>query len=77
MCKGPEAGCGVSLQPGERGGEWEEEKGVGFTGQITQGLVSLGKDLGFFPSEVGATEVLSREGGGAHMPNSSVHRLLW
>ena len=47
----------------ERGGEKEE--GREGTGQVVQGLVGHGEDLGFYPREVGALEGCGQRRDGA------------
>lgn len=47
-----------------RGGQGGEES-QGGDGQVVQGLVGLGEDMGFFPRELGALEGCGQRRGGA------------
>ena len=50
----------------EGGGEVKEERrGQGGDGQVVQGLMGLGEDMGFFPRELGALEGCGQRRGGA------------
>ena len=51
----------------ESGGEVREG-----TGQVVQGLVGLGEDMGFYPRELGALEGCGQRRGG---PDLAAHRL--